>query len=155
MTHVAHRLTDIGRAIDRAMLDGRYDEAAALCREILRISPASVRPRCTLAWICIGRGRLDQVQSEVTAYMNAAALSGDLPRAAGQLRLMADATVASDLRRFIAEQLARAGYAADAQRIMRDLLGEVGRETPLSDEEQRRIWQQVLDAALRDELHDT
>ena len=136
------------------MLDGRYDEAAALCREILRISPSSVRPRCTLAWICIGRGRLDQAQSEITAYMNAAALSGDLPRAAAQLRLMSGATAASDLRRFIAEQLARAGYAADAQRIMRDLLGEVGRETPLSDDEQRRIWQRVLDAALRAELLD-
>lgn len=137
-----------GRAIDLDLTAGRYDAAAAVCRKVLRIAPRAVRTRATLAWLAIGRGVHASARRAIEEYVSAASRAGEEQRAARQLALMAQATRDPDLRRILAELLARVGAGADAQQLMRDL--ESGRENRMvpSREQQEHVWGQVLRAAL-------
>lgn len=137
-----------GRAIDSYLSAARYDAAAAVCRKVLRIAPRAVRTRATLAWLAIGRGVHTQARREIEDYARAAVRAGEETRAARQLALMAQATRDPDLRRVLAELLARAGATSDAEQILRDLASGRDARTLPSPEQQERVWEQVLRAAL-------
>ena len=130
-----------GRAIDAYLRAGRYNAAGAVCRKLLRISPGSVRARCTLAWLSIGKGLLGDAQWEVDEYVDAAVAGGQADLAARQLRMMADATYDPELRALLADHLRKLGdddaashVAAPAQESTR--------------EEPEALWSRVLRAAL-------
>lgn len=151
MTEQRPDLDELGRDIDECLSAGRYDAAVALCREILRRSPRSVRPRCTLAWLCVGKGRLADAQSEIIAYVSAARDAGQTARAAEHIRRMIGATFSPDVRRFLAEQLARLGYPAEAQQTILELHEDLAATRNPPEEQQRRIWRAALAAALNSE----
>jgi hypothetical protein len=54
--HVDRALIYYGRAIDAYLESGRFSAAEVVCRKILKMAPATVRARCTLSWLAIGKG---------------------------------------------------------------------------------------------------
>ena len=130
-----------GRAIDAYLRAGRYNAAGAVCRKLLRISPGSVRARCTLAWLSIGKGLLGDAQWEVDEYVDAAVSTGQADLARRQLRMMADATYNLELRALLADHLHKLGDEHAAELTERDT-SEADREEP------EALWSRVLRAAL-------
>ena len=129
-----------GRAIDAYLRAGRYNAAGAVCRKLLRISPGSVRARCTLAWLSIGKGLLGDAQWEVDEYVDAAVAAGQADLAARQLRMMADATYDPELRALLADHLHQLGD--DSAPSVVQMPDEDEREEP------EALWSRVLRAAL-------
>lgn len=130
-----------GRAIDAYLRAGRYNAAGAVCRKLLRISPGSVRARCTLAWLSIGKGLLGDAQWEVDEYVDAAIAAGQADLATRQLRMMADATYDPELRALLADHLHKLGDR-DAASLLDPPDEESAREEP------EALWSRVLRAAL-------
>ena len=59
----------LAEALDRALAllqAGRAEEAADLCRSILRVRPEQAETRCLLGTIAFGQGRLDAARSLFT-----------------------------------------------------------------------------------------
>ena len=134
-----------GRAIDAYLRAGRYNAAGAVCRKLLRISPGSVRARCTLAWLSIGKGLLGDAQREVDEYVEAAVATGAADLARRQVRMMAEATHNQELRVLLADHLHKLDDPDTAERILAT--------DPEPDEEEPReeaeaLWSRVLRAAL-------
>lgn len=142
-------LSYYGRAIDSYLHAGRYDAAAAVCRKLLRVSPRSVRARCTLAWLAIGKGMLGDAQKEIAEYVDAAERSARQEMAVSQLRMMAEATYHGGLLDVLAEQLDRLGDAVGAQKVRGAAvhLRELPNLHTAADEE--ALWEKVLSAALK------
>ena len=65
-----------GRAVDAYLNAERWESAAAMCRKILRSQPTSVRARCTLSWLAIGKGFVADAQTQIMDYAEAAYLFG-------------------------------------------------------------------------------
>lgn len=129
-----------GRAIDAYLRAGRYNAAGAVCRKILRIAPDTVRARCTLAWLAIGKGMIGEAQRELDRYVDAAARAGRRDLAIRQIRWMGRATQDAELRVVLADHLRELGDPAEADRLLGE---EPGRDGP-EDE----VWSRVLRAAL-------
>lgn len=127
-----------GHAIDTYMQAGEYDSAIAVCRKVLRLMPSVVRARCTLAWLCIGKGFLDIAREQLEAYTGAAKAAGHAPLAGQQLRLMARYVGQRQFRIFLADRLEEMGDLSGAERV-RVAADEPGR--PIS-------WNPIVFAAL-------
>lgn len=138
----ARALDYYGRAIDAYLRAGRYNAAGAVCRKLLRISPTSVRTRCTLAWVSIGKGLLGETQREVDEYVEAAVVAGQVDLARRQIGKMAEATRNRELRALFADYLTKLGDPAAAERIMSAESVEDGSEPA------EALWSRVLRAAL-------
>lgn len=106
-----------GLAIDTYMHAGEYDSAIAVCRKVLRLMPSVVRARCTLAWLCIGKGFLDIAREQIEAYVSAAKAAEHGPLAGQQLRLMTRYVGQRRFREFLADQLETLSDYAEAERI--------------------------------------
>lgn len=132
-----------GRAIDAYLRAGRYNAAGAVCRKLLRISPGSVRARCTLAWLSIGKGLLGDAQREVDEYVEAAVAAGQADLARKQIRMMAEATYNPELLALFADHLNKLDDAETARAIMAADPGGPGQR-----EEAEALWSRVLRAAL-------
>ncbi|HUE76842.1 MAG TPA: hypothetical protein VMM83_02795 [Longimicrobiales bacterium] len=131
-----------GRAIDAYLRAGRYNASGAVCRKLLRISPGSVRARCTLAWLSIGKGLLGDAQWEVDEYVDAAVAAGQGDLARRHLRMMAEATYNPELRALLADHLHKLGDENAAS-----LAGPPPEVEP-AREEAEALWSRVLRAAL-------
>ena len=144
-------LSYYGRAIDAYLRAGRYNAAGAVCRKLLRISPGSVRARCTLAWLSIGKGLLGDAQREVDEYVEAALAADEADLARKQIRMMAEATYNHDLRVLLADHLHKLDDSATAERIMAEDV-----DPDEQSEEAEALWSRVLRAALMgpDDLRD-
>ncbi len=136
-------LSYYGRAIDAYLRAGRYNAAGAVGRKLLRISPGSVRVRCTLAWLSIGKGLLSDAQWEIDEYVRAAIDAGEEELARKQIRMMAEATYDTGLRSILAGHLHKLDDPEGAERIA---------NAPPPDDEPREepeaLWSRVLRAAL-------
>ncbi len=76
-----------------------------------------VRARCTLAWLCIGKGFLDIAREQIEAYGSAAKEAGHARLAAQQLRLMARYVGRRSFREFLADRLQQLGETEAADQI--------------------------------------
>ncbi len=130
-----------GRAIDAYLRAGRYNAAGAVCRKLLRISPGSVRARCTLAWLSIGKGLLSDAQREVDEYVEAAVAADQVDLARKQIRMMAEATYNQELRVLLADHLHKLDDPETAERVLAS-------EPDEQREEAEALWSRVLRAAL-------
>jgi hypothetical protein len=132
-----------GQAIDAYMRAGRYNAAGAVGRKLLRISPGSVRVRCTLAWLSIGKGQLSDARWEIDEYVQAAVDAGEVELARKQIRMMSDATYDTELRALLAGHLHKLGDPDGAEQIM-------GSPPPVQDRREApdALWSRVLRAAL-------
>lgn len=103
-----------GRSIDAYMALRQFDASTAVCRKLLRLVPDVVRARCTLSWLCLGKGHLDQARQHLELYVTAARRSGRQAMAKQQLRLMAQYARDGGLRSYIATQLRELGDSEGA-----------------------------------------
>lgn len=142
MEDEARALDYYGRAIDAYLRAGRYNAAGAVCRKLLRISPSSVRARCTLAWVSIGKGLLGETQREVDEYVEAAVDAAQVDLARRQITMMAEATRNRELRALFADYLTKLDDREAAERIMS------ARAAEDSTEPAEALWSRVLRAAL-------
>jgi len=137
-----------GRAIDAYLESGRFSAAEVLCQKLLRISPDAVRARCTLAWLAIGKGYHGGMEKELTDYVAAARRAGKEDLAAKQLRMMAEASLAADLRALIGEHLLDLGALADAEHVFRGVNQERAGQRPPPSPDEGKLWTKLLRAAL-------
>lgn len=144
-----------GRAIDAALVARRYNAAAGLCRKLLRVAPGTVRTRCTLAWLALGRGNVGETTREIDAYTDAAARAGRTAFASAHLRMMAQITPVPALRRHIADRLERLGLSDFAAPLREGLTADDGVPV-LTAADHEQLWNNVVRCALMGpaDLHD-
>jgi hypothetical protein len=131
-------------AIDTYLTAGLYDSAVAICQKIVRITPQVVRARCTLAWIAIARGMLQEARSRIADYAEAASRAGCERLARGHLRMMAEVSESGDLLETLAEGLMQLGDEQGADRVWGAAFGkEYERRSLPADQE--AAWQVVWD----------
>lgn len=134
-----------GRAVDAYLRAERWESAAAMCRKILRAAPLSVRARCTLSWLAIGKGFVADAQTQVTDYAETAYREGREFLAANQISRMGELTPSALLRITLAEQLLTLG----ADRAADHLFGVVFREENFGRHNDPDLdWTQIMRAAL-------
>jgi hypothetical protein len=136
-----------GRAIDASLTARRYNAAAGLCRKVLRVVPSAIRTRCTLAWLALGRGDVEETTREIGGYVSAATSAGQEDLVAAHLHMMAQTTRVTEIRRTLAEHLATLGRTDDAKTI-RDSLPDHALRPVLSAEEQEQLWRDVVRSAM-------
>jgi hypothetical protein len=136
-----------GRAIDACLSARRYNAAAGLCRKLLRVVPSAVRTRCTLAWLALGRGDIEETRREIAGYLEAARGAGQTNLAGVHLRMMADTTRVPEIRRILADHLSDLGQDAHASSI-RESLPEHALRPVLSAQEQEQLWRAVVHSAM-------
>lgn len=152
---VRRALEYYGRAIDAYLESGRFSAAEVLCTKVLRFAPSAVRPRCTLAWLAIGKGYFAGGDREISEYVSASREAGMDDLAAKQLRMMAEATAASELREMLGQHLMDLGHFAESEKVLEDVYRErSGLKAPRSEDEGKR-WSKLLTAALMspDDMH--
>jgi hypothetical protein len=136
-----------GRAIDASLSARRYNAAAGLCRKLLRVAPGAVRTRCTLAWLALGRGDVEETTQEVGAYVDAALHANQRALTTAHLRRMAATTGVPAIGRMVAGHLERLDRAEEAHAIAAALTEPA--DTPaLTAEQQEQLWRQVVASAL-------
>lgn len=140
-------LSYYGRAIDASLVAQRYNAAAGLCRKLLRVAPAAVRTRCTLAWLALGRGEVEETTREIDGYVRAALEAGQQSLAAAHLRMMAQITRVPALRTHIADRLDDLGQDGAAQAVRRTI-GTDDAAPALRADEQEQLWRDVVRCAL-------
>ena len=135
-----------GMSIDAFLKVERWDSAAAICRKVLRLAPDAVRPRCTLAWLAIGKGMAVDAQAQIRDYVAASMRAHKEPLAIAQLKRMGQTAPNPEVRQIVAEQL----LALGADRAADQLFGMAFREQndaapPLDPDE---VWSRIRKAAL-------
>jgi tetratricopeptide (TPR) repeat protein len=136
-----------GRAIDAYLESGRFSAAEVLCTKLLRLAPQAVRPRCTLAWLSIGKG-YRAGDHEIAEYVRASRRAGMEDLAIKQIRMMAAATANPDLREILGEHLLDLGDLAESERILASVFEEREGLREPSEEDQGKLWSKLLRAAL-------
>lgn len=136
-----------GLGIDAYLETGHFDPAAALCRKLINTQPGVIRARCTLAFLSLGKGFLDEAQAEIDDYVRAAGRGDKRSFAISRLRLMADATFSPEIRQLLARHLADLGDHQGAAEVLHSV-AELERQPPLPPGEQREQWAQVLRQAV-------
>jgi hypothetical protein len=144
----ARALRYYGRAIDAYLESGRFSAAEVLCRKVHQIAPQTVRVRCTLAWLALGKGVYESTRGEIDGYFTAAAKSGQEELAAKQLLMMAEAATDVRLREEIARYLLDLGAGEEADHVFGLVFQERNGTRSVSVPDQGKIWAKLLRAAL-------
>jgi tetratricopeptide (TPR) repeat protein len=131
-----------GRAIDTHITHHEYSAAVGICQKIVRLTPEVVRARCTLAWLAIARGLIQEAQTRISDYKNAAEGAGQSRLARAHLLMMAEVIEDRDLLVTIAESLIELGDAENADRVYGHAYGCSYEHRMDGDADQR--WQTVL-----------
>lgn len=131
-----------GRAIDIHIAHHEYAAAVAICQKIVRLTPEVVRARCTLAWMAIARGMLEEAQTRVADYKSAAETAGQARLARAHLLMMAEVSDNRDLLLTIAECLIELGDAENADRVYGAAFGCAYEHRMSGDTDER--WRTVL-----------
>jgi hypothetical protein len=134
-----------GLSIDRYLEAGLYSAANVVTRKLLELAPDTVRARCTLAWLAIGRGLLAASERELSDYVAAARKAGQEQLAIRHLRMMGEVVTDPDLRYFLADRLLELRDELGA-RAVAGLADEAAPPQQARTAEDR--WERVLRAAL-------
>jgi tetratricopeptide (TPR) repeat protein len=132
------------RAIDTYLSAGLYASAVAVCQKIVRLTPEVIRARCTLAWLAIARGMLNESRDRIQEYADAAARLQDSRLAWGHLRMMAEVCESQEVLQTVADALLQLGDVRGADRVYGAAFGQQELSRKLPDDPQRR-WGVVLE----------
>jgi len=105
------------RAIDTFLSAGQYGAGVAICQKVVRLTPAVIRARCTLAWMAIARGMLAEASDRIREYAEAATHLEDARLAWGHLRMMAEVCEDQSVQETLAEALTRLGDDRGAELV--------------------------------------
>lgn len=133
-----------GQAVDSYLGAGFVAQAAAMCRKILRLSPAAVRPHCTLACLAAHENELEEARRRIDRYVDASVRAQTQRLAIARLRLVEGAMLDEGLRGHVARRLLELGDRTGAERIERSL------QAPAAPERLRNAWERLLQAAAAD-----
>lgn len=136
-----------GRAIDAYLDTGRFSAAEVLAGKLLQLAPDAVRPRCTLAWLAIGKG-YGAGGYEIADYVRAAKEAGMEHLAANQLRMMAAAAASTEVRELLGEHLLDVGAFDESEVVLRAVYEECNGLRPPRRPDQGKTWSKLLHAAL-------
>jgi tetratricopeptide (TPR) repeat protein len=137
-----------GRAIDANLFAQRYEAAIGVCHKVLSVAPTAVRTRCTLAWLALGKGDLEETVREVGAYVTAADAADERPRAARHLLLMSQSTDDARVRELVAAHLDRLGAREEAAHVRAEVGTPAFPAAASSADRHEARWRKVVDAAL-------
>lgn len=141
--HRERALQYYDRSIDTYLSAGLYAAAVAVCQKVVRLTPEVIRARCTLAWMAIARGMLDEARERIRDYAEAATRMSDARLAWGHLRMMAEVCESQEVLETVAEALLRLGDARGADRVYGAAYGgPLDRKLP---EEPTQRWSVVMD----------
>lgn len=132
------------RSIDTYLSAGLYASAVAVCQKVVRLTPEVIRARCTLAWMAIARGMLDEARDRIRDYAEAAGRLTDSRLAWGHLRMMAEVCESHEVLETVAEALMQLGDERGADRVYGAAYGGElgGRKLP---EDPSKRWTVVLE----------
>ncbi|MGH7461122.1 MAG: hypothetical protein ACREMA_08845 [Longimicrobiales bacterium] len=136
-------LSYFGRAIDVHLAAEQIDAAVAVCRKIVRLTPEVVRARCTLAWMALGRGLIEEARQRIAEYARAAASAGQEQTASRHLRLMTDVAANQDVLQCLAEALLEIGDDVGANRAFGAAMSHANGRPPSRMDPDLR-WSTVL-----------
>lgn len=105
------------RAIDTYLSVGLYASAVAVCQKIVRLTPEVIRARCTLAWLAIARGMLNEARDRIQEYADAAGRLQDSRLAWGHLRMMAEVCESQEVLQSVADALLQLGDVRGADKV--------------------------------------
>lgn len=131
-----------GRAIDMHIAHHEYSAAVAICQKIIRLTPEVVRARCTLAWMAIARGLIQEAQGRIAEYKEAAEDAGQERLARAHLLMMAEVIDDRDVLVTIAESLIELGDVENADRVYGAAFGCAYEHRMAGDADER--WRTVL-----------
>jgi hypothetical protein len=131
-----------GRAIDVLIAADQIDGAVAVCRKIVRLTPEVVRARCTLAWMALGQGVIEEARQRITDYARAAATAGQEQTASRHLRMMTDIAANQEVLESLAEALLEIGDNVGADRAFGAAAGHADGQVAAEDSQAR--WQAVV-----------
>jgi hypothetical protein len=135
-------LAYFGRAIDVHLAAEQIDAAVAVCRKIVRLTPEVVRARCTLAWMALGQGLIEEASQRISDYARAAATAGQEQTASRHLRLMTDVAMNQEVLQSLAEALLEIGDDVGANRAFGAAMGHRDNSSTAMDPAVR--WSTVL-----------
>lgn len=138
-----------GRAIDAYLETGRFSAAEVLATRLLQLAPDAVRPRCTIAWLAIGKG-YGAGAAEIADYVRAAKEAGMEHLAAKQLSMMAAATASPEVREILGEHLLDLGAFEESERVLGAVYEELSALRSPRRPDNGKLWGQLLHAALMD-----
>ena len=130
-----------GRAIDVLLAADHIDGAVAVCRKIVRLTPEVVRARCTLAWMALGQGVIEEARQRIADYARAAASAGQEKAASRHLRMMTDIAANQEVLESLAEALLEIGDNVGADRAFGAAAGHADGQHAAQDSQAR--WQAV------------
>ncbi|MEX2281233.1 MAG: hypothetical protein WEE89_01970 [Gemmatimonadota bacterium] len=131
-----------GRAIDVLVAADQIDGAVGVCRKIVRLTPEVVRARCTLAWMALGQGVIQEARQRIADYARAAASAGQEQAASRHLRRMTDIAANQEILESLAEALLEIGDDVGADRAFGAAAGHVDSNSPTFDSQAR--WETVV-----------
>lgn len=141
--HRERALRFYDRSIDTYLSVGLYAAAVAVCQKVVRLTPEVIRARCTLAWMAIARGMLDEARDRIRDYAEAATRMSDARLAWGHLRMMAEVCESHEVLETVAEALMRLGDVRGADRVYGAAYGgPLERKLP---EEPTQRWSVVME----------
>jgi len=135
------------RAIDTYLSASQYAAGVAVCQKVVRLTPEVIRAHCTLAWMAIARGMLEEARDRIRDYAGAATRLEDARLAWGHLRMMAEVCADHEVQTTLAEALARLGDHRGAELVSEAAQGGELRHRRLPDEESER-WNIVMERVL-------
>jgi hypothetical protein len=136
-------LSYFGRAIDVHLGAEQIDAAVGVCRKIVRLTPEVVRARCTLAWMALGRGLIEEARQRIGEYARAAASAGQEETASRHLRLMTDVAANQEVLQCLAEALLEIGDDVGANRAFGAAMSHANGKAPSRMDPDLR-WSTVL-----------
>lgn len=135
------------RAIDTFLSSGQYGAGVAICQKVVRLTPAVIRARCTLAWMAIARGLLEEARARIQDYAEAATRLEDARLAWGHLRMMAEVCEDQSVQETLAEALTRLGDDRGAELVQEAARTGTLRYRKLPEEADER-WSVVMERVL-------
>lgn len=136
-------LSYFGRSIDVYLAAEQPEAAVGVCRKIVRLTPEVVRARCTLAWISLGRGLIQEARQRIQDYATAAVDANQREAATHHLRLMTDVAANVEVLETLAEALMQLGDDAGADHAFGVAWGHAMAGSSLPEEPTQR-WTTVL-----------
>jgi tetratricopeptide (TPR) repeat protein len=131
------------QSIDTYISAGLYAAGVAICQKVVRLTPEVIRARCTLAWMAIARGLLEESRERIRDYAEAARRLSDARIAWGHLRMMAEVCESHEVLETLAEALMQLGDARGADRVYGAALGGELRSRKLPEHPEER-WKVVM-----------
>ena len=92
-----------GRAIDVLLEANQIEAAVSVCRKIVRLTPEVVRARCTLAWMALGQGLIQEARQRIADYARSASNAGQAQAASRHLRWMTGIAANQEILKSLAE----------------------------------------------------